>query len=196
MGLLQTPFTLAARKMPSYQVEQCHRAVTKFVVKGLHPFATVESLWFREITKALNPRYTPPCRTVLSNTLIPAWYEVGKQNVITELANVSKVAITSDGWTSLAQNHYIVTAHYSSQGKLHQKVRRTKAVYRAQTGETVVVEIGEVLEEFGITHKVVVKNVDNTSNMDAAAKKLDILKLGCLPTPLTWLRKMFTALLW
>ena len=112
------------------------------------------------MTKALNPRYTPPCRTVLSNTLIPAWYEVEKQNVITELANVSKVAITSDGWTSLAQDHYItVTAHYSSQGKLHQKVLRTKAVYRAQTGETVAVEIGEVLKEFGITHKVVVMTV-------------------------------------
>ncbi|KAK0135320.1 Zinc finger BED domain-containing protein 1 [Merluccius polli] len=180
IGLLQTPFTLAARKIPSNQVEQCHRAVTKFVVKGLHPFATVETPWFREMTKALNPRYTPPCRTVLSNTLIPAWYEVEKQNVITELANVSKVAITSDGWSSLAQDHYItVTAHYSSQGKLHQKVLRTKAVYRAQTGETVAVEIGEVLEEFGITHKVVVMTVDNASNMDVAAKKLDILKLGC-----------------
>ena len=106
IGLLQTPFTLAARKMPSNQVEQCHRAVTKFVVKGLHPFATVETPWFREMTKALNTRYSP-CRTVLSNTLIPAWYEVEKQNVITELANVSKVAITSDGWTSLAQDHYI-----------------------------------------------------------------------------------------
>lgn len=180
IGLLQTPFTLAARKMPSNQVEQCHRAVTKFVVKGLHPFATVESPWFREMTKALNPRYTPPSRTVLSNTLIPAWYEVEKQNVITELANVSKVAITSDGWTSLAQDHYItVTAHYSSQGKLQQKVLQTKAVYRAQTGETVAVEIGEVLEEFGITQKVVVMTVDNASNMDVAAKKLDILKLGC-----------------
>ncbi|XP_038137844.1 E3 SUMO-protein ligase ZBED1-like [Cyprinodon tularosa] len=132
------------------------------------------------MTNALNPRYTPPSRTVLSNTLIPAWYEVEKQNVITELANVSKVAITSDGWTSLAQDHYItVTAHYSSQGKLQQKVLRTKAVYRAQTGETVAVEIGEVLEEFGITQKVVVMTVDNASNMDVAAKKLDILKLGC-----------------
>lgn len=166
--------------MPSDQVEECHRAVTKFVVKGLHPFATVESPWFREMMKALNPRYTPPCRTVLSNTLIPAWYEVEKENVITELANVSKVAITSDGWTSLAQDHYLtVTAHYSSQGKLHQKVLRTKAVYQAQTGETVAVEIGEVLEEFGIAHKVVVMTVDNASNMEVAARKLDILKLGC-----------------
>ena len=164
----QTPFTLAARRMPSDKV------------KGLHSFATVESPWFREMTKALNPHYTPPGRTVLSNTLIPAWYEVERQNVITELANVGKVTITSDGWTSLAQDHYItVPAHYSSQGKLHQKVLRTKAVFQAQTGETVAVEIGEVLEEFGIAPKVVVMTVDNASNMNVAAKRLNILKLGC-----------------
>ena len=93
---------------------------------------------------------------------------------------MGKVAITSDGWTSLAQDHYLtVTAHYSSQGKLHQKVLRTKAVFQAQAGETVAVEIGEVLEEFGIAHKVVVMTVDNASNMDVAAKRLNILKLGC-----------------
>ena len=174
----QTLFTLAARRMPSDKV--CHRAVTKFIVKGLHSFATVESPWFREMTKALNPHYTPPGRTVLSNTLIPAWYEVERQNVMTKLANVGKGAITSDGWTSLAQDHYItVTAHYSSQGKLHQNVLRTKAVFQAQTGETVAVEVGEVLEEFGIAHKVVVMTVDNASNMDVAAKRLNILKFGC-----------------
>ena len=32
-------------------------------------------------------------------------HEVERQNVVTELANVGKVAITSDGWTSLAQDH-------------------------------------------------------------------------------------------
>lgn len=60
-----------------------------------------------------------------------------------------------------------------------QKVLRTKAVYEAQTGEMVAVEIGEVLEEFGIAHKVVGITVDNASNMTVAAKRLDILKLGC-----------------
>lgn len=39
------------------------------------------------------------------------------------------------------------------------------------------VEIGEVLEEFGIAHKVVGITVENASNM--TVKRLDILKLGC-----------------
>ncbi|CAL8254660.1 unnamed protein product [Boreogadus saida] len=43
-----TPFTLAKRsELTQEKVEEIHRAVTKFVVKGLHPFATVESPFFR-----------------------------------------------------------------------------------------------------------------------------------------------------
>lgn len=33
--------------MSKERVDECHRAVTRFVVKGLHPFATVESPSFR-----------------------------------------------------------------------------------------------------------------------------------------------------
>ena len=43
-----SPFTEAGKaKMTQAKVDECHRAVTKFVVKGLHPFATVDALEFR-----------------------------------------------------------------------------------------------------------------------------------------------------
>lgn len=164
--------------MPSDKVEECHRAVTKFIVKGLHPFATVESPWFREMTKTLWPPYTPPCGNLLPNTLIPAWYEVERKNVVTELTNVGKVVITSDGSTSLAQDHYITAA----------KANLTKM------GEAVAVEIGEVLEEFGIAHKVVVMPMDNASNMDIAAKRLNILKLGFLAHTLNLAAQKFYSI--
>lgn len=80
----------------------------------------------REMIRALNPGYTPPSREVLSGTLLPAWYDVEKKNLITELANVSKVAITSDGWTSITQDHYVtVTLPYVNEGQLKQKVLST-----------------------------------------------------------------------
>ncbi len=44
----ETPFTLTMKgKMSKEKVDECHRAVTRFMVKGLHPFATVESPSFR-----------------------------------------------------------------------------------------------------------------------------------------------------
>lgn len=43
-----TPFTMAKKAtLTKEKVEELHRAVTKFVVKGLHSFSTVESPWFR-----------------------------------------------------------------------------------------------------------------------------------------------------
>nr|XP_046158498.1 epithelial discoidin domain-containing receptor 1-like isoform X2 [Oncorhynchus gorbuscha] len=44
----QSPFTLAASgRMTEEKVNECHLAETKFIVKGLHLFATVESKGFR-----------------------------------------------------------------------------------------------------------------------------------------------------
>ncbi|XP_034035123.1 zinc finger BED domain-containing protein 4-like [Thalassophryne amazonica] len=129
---------------------------------------------------ALNPKYQPPSRDDLSNTLIPAWYSVVKQNVIQQLAHVSKTAITCDGWTSVAQDHYLtVTVHYIYKGSIQQKVLSTEAVYEAQTGLVVAEEIHKILEEFKLTGKVLAATVDNASNLDVALKNLKFLKVGC-----------------
>ena len=42
------PFTLAEKgKITKEKQNECHRAVTNFVVKGLLPFSTVEAPWWR-----------------------------------------------------------------------------------------------------------------------------------------------------
>ncbi|KAK0148013.1 Zinc finger BED domain-containing protein 1 [Merluccius polli] len=147
---------------------------------GLHSFSTVESPSFREMTTALNPKYQPPSRDDISNTLIPAWYNVIKQNVIQQLAQVSKIAITCDGWTSVAQDHYLtVTVHYMHKGSIQQKVLSTEVVYEAQTGLVVAEEIKSILEDFQLTGKVIAATVDNASNMDVALRNLQFLKVGC-----------------
>ncbi|XP_039876078.1 E3 SUMO-protein ligase ZBED1-like [Simochromis diagramma] len=176
-----SPFTEAGKsKMTQARIDECHRAVTKFVVKGLHPFATVDAPEFREMIKTLNPKYKAPNRDSLTNHLIPAWYAVEKANLISQLKHVLKAAITADGWTSFSQDHYLtVTLHYVRNGQTHEKVLKTKPVYQAQTGTAVAEEIDEILEEYGIKDKVVAATVDNAANMDVAVKKLQILKFPC-----------------
>ncbi|KAK0154985.1 Zinc finger BED domain-containing protein 1 [Merluccius polli] len=177
---LASPFTEAGKaKMTQARVDECHRAVTKFVVKGLHPFATVDALEFREMTKILNPKYKAPNRDSLTNHF-SAWYAVENGNMISELKRVSKAAITADGWTSFSQDHYLtVTLHFVRNGQAHDKVLKTKAVYQAQTGTAVAEEIDEILEEYGVRDKVVAATVDNAANMDVAVKKLQIVKFPC-----------------
>ncbi|XP_030273111.1 zinc finger BED domain-containing protein 1-like isoform X1 [Sparus aurata] len=176
-----TPFTLAARgKLSAEQVEECHRKVTAYVVKRLHPFSEVESPSYRDMIHSINPKYTPPTRDYLTNILIPSWYQVEKSNIITDLCEVNHIALTCDGWTSLTQDHYpTVTVHYLVEGSMRQKVLATKAVYTAQTGIVVAEEIGDILKEFGVFEKVVAVTLDNAANMDVAIKRLQFVKIGC-----------------
>ncbi|KAJ4921228.1 hypothetical protein JOQ06_021916 [Pogonophryne albipinna] len=43
------PFTLAAKRKVTETREECHRKVTTFVVKRLHPFSEVEAPTFRDM---------------------------------------------------------------------------------------------------------------------------------------------------
>lgn len=35
------------QRLSKQRTEECHRAVSRYLVKGLHPLSTVESPWFR-----------------------------------------------------------------------------------------------------------------------------------------------------
>ena len=163
------------------------------------------------MTTALNTRYQPPSRDDLSNTFIPAWYSVEKSNIIQKLAQVNKVAITCDGWTSVAQDHFLtVTVHYIYKGKMEQNVLSTEAVYESQTGPVVAKEIASVVEQFHLGEKITAATVDNASNMDVALRSLDFLKVGCfahtlnlaaqkvydIPAVSNWCAKIRAVVVW
>lgn len=140
------------------------------------------------MSTALIPSYYPPSRGTLSNILIPAWYEVEKKNLISELASASKVAITADGWTSITQDHYITVAlNYVNEGQLRQKVLKTQAVCESQNGPVVAEEIREILAEFRVREMVVAITVANAANMEVAVQShgfswLKDLWSGILPS--------------
>lgn len=82
---------------------------------------------------------------------------------------MSKVAITTDGWTSITQDHYItVTLLYVNEGQRRQKVLKTQAVYESQSGPVVAEEIEEILAELAVREKVIAITVDNSAVVDMA----------------------------
>ncbi|XP_037548893.1 E3 SUMO-protein ligase ZBED1 [Nematolebias whitei] len=206
------PFIIESEeKMSVQQINECHRKVMEYIVKMLRPLSEVESPRFRDLVKTLNPMYTPPTRDCLSNKLIPSWYTEEKSSVITELSDVSSVALTCDGWSSITQDHYLtITAHYTVEGKLQQKVLKTKAVYEAQTGGVVAEEISNILTEFCIFDKVVAITVNNAASMDEAIKRLQLVKICCFAHTLNiatqrlyavdslnqWVAKVRTIVVW
>ncbi len=68
-----------------------------------------------------------------------------KENIKKELQDVRDVAVTADGWTSIAQD-LTVSVHYVREGSMKEKVLHTRAVYTSQTGEIVAEEIGDILD--------------------------------------------------
>lgn len=131
------------------------------------------------MTGRLNRRYHPPSRDMLNNTVLPAWYNVEKENVQAELKAANYLAITCDGWTSATQDHYLtVTVYYTQQVELKER-SYTPGQFMSLRRAFVEEEIGGILEEFDIKSKVVAITVDNAANMDVAVRRMHILKLGC-----------------
>ncbi|XP_070826810.1 uncharacterized protein [Chaetodon trifascialis] len=174
-------FTLAERKkLCKQRTEECHRAVTAYLVKGLHPMSTVEAPWFQEMAKKLNPKYHPPSSDQLVNTLMPSWYSVEKKHVIKELLHASKAAVTCDCWTSLASHRYLtLTLHFVMRGEMKQKVLRTMPVDGARSDAVMAEQIGDILQEFGVRDKVVAITLDNAFSVDASIEKAQFRKLRC-----------------
>ena len=138
------------------------------------------NIHFRNMIASLNPQYRAPNRDTLANELIPSWYRVEKERLKQQLKEPAYAGITSDGWTSLAQDHYItVTVHFIVNWVLFSKVLQTKAVYTSQTGIVVADEIGQITREFAVFEKLVALTVDNAANMNIAAEVLTLLKIGC-----------------
>ncbi|XP_037539042.1 zinc finger BED domain-containing protein 6-like [Nematolebias whitei] len=134
------PFTLAEKgKLTAEKRDEdhWHRAVTNFVVKSLLPVSTLEAPWWRELIRVLNPMYQSPSRDMLSNTLLPAWYAVEKENVKRELEDVKDVAVTADGWTSVAQDHYLtVSVHFVREDTMNEKILHTRVQNAVISGKT------------------------------------------------------------
>lgn len=84
----------------------------------------------RKMTQSRNPKCNPFSRDSLSNHLIQAWYNIEKHSTKSDVEKVSRVAVTSDVWTSICQENYIiVTAHHITEGRMNQRVLKTKANY-------------------------------------------------------------------
>ncbi len=120
------------------------------------------------------------------------------------------IPLTSDGWTSITQDHYVtVTVHYVKEDQLKPKVLTTQAVYESQSGPVVAKQI-EVIQEFGLREKAIAVTVDNAANMEVAVRQLQIRKLGCfahtlnlaaqkvynIPAISKWSARMRDAIVW
>ncbi|XP_063951683.1 zinc finger BED domain-containing protein 4-like [Lytechinus pictus] len=74
----------------------------------------VDNVGFRDLVRALDPRYQIPSRPVFSESVIPSLYHEVKRNLKADLANtVGGISFTTDMWRSGQHTEYMcVTLHW------------------------------------------------------------------------------------
>lgn len=93
------------------RAQKITKTIAMFICKGLHAYSIVEEPAFKDLLFLLEPRYTVPCRTTFSRSVVPKLYEKLKERILNIIksakATLYSVCITTDLWTSRSGDSYI-----------------------------------------------------------------------------------------
>jgi hypothetical protein len=144
----------------------------------LRPVSLVAVEGFRHYSELLNPCYAVPCRTTVTHH-VQLLYNEGKKELMEDM-KCSQVAMTTDLWTSVAQEGYItITVHYiSPDWDLKCKVLATRVLEKRHTGVHIAAVIHTLREEIKIP-AFTSMTTDNAANMVVAAEKANIPRIPC-----------------
>jgi hypothetical protein len=100
----------------SYAFNQdiARNAVAKMIILHEYPLAMVEHIGFREFCASMQPLFKVVSRNTIKNDIMKI-YNSEKENTMKLLSkNQSRIAITTDMWTSSNQNkgYMTVTTHF------------------------------------------------------------------------------------
>ena len=81
--------------------------MTYFIRSDLRPYTVVENKGFRYLIKTLDPRYELPSRGTLRDVCMPRLFLDKKQKLKSILERVDHCAITTDSWSSQANESFL-----------------------------------------------------------------------------------------
>ena len=171
---LGTP-TIASFYGAAKPSEQITSIVVEMIYADLLPVSTVEHLGFRKLLKFLAPNYVVPTRRTVQARL-KAKFDEMKDMAIRHLSSdaVEFLSLTTDLWTSIAQDGYIgVTAHFIDlEWEMKSIILTVEEMDERHTAANISERLKAIADEWKITKKVGAVVHDNASNMLLAAKLL------------------------
>src|SRR5688572_24881259 len=90
--------------LPQTKKADLDEKVAQLFIATLLPFSLVDRPEFREFVAALCPGYEPCSKTHLSGPIVDHLYARAVSHVQEELKSMTSISITSDIWTSIAQD--------------------------------------------------------------------------------------------
>ncbi|CAI5638886.1 unnamed protein product [Oreochromis niloticus] len=156
------------------------QAITQSILQDLIvgcplPLSIVVNPHFRHFLNVLDSKYTPVSRTTLTEKLIPHFVTKVKGDIIKALEVQPNVAITTDLWSDRRLRTFLgVTAHVACKNKDSYSLQSFLLDCRRFTGkhcgERIASAFDNIVEEYGIGHKISYILTDNASNMKRAFK--------------------------
>jgi len=162
----------------SYYDRQTNSEFIKFLIRWITidmlPFSIVDSVYFNDFIKKLNPKFQCPSRVTIKKEIISE-FDSRRQLVIDYIRNIPGCcSFTTDIWSSLNNEAFIgVTIHYiTNEWKLKHFTLEITQITGSHTGAAICEFISNLLEEFNLKEKILSITTDNGSNMVAACRLL------------------------
>lgn len=180
---LDTYFALpTTSSLSATQQEAITEKLISFIYKDMRPISVVDGSGFREFCQAMEPRYHIPSRGTVTNRIVEVYNSTS--NKIKESIKDKDVALTTDGWTSLATVSYVTaTAHWiNDDWEMLNNVLKTKELKVSHTAENVGDCIQEILDVIGIERgSVIAITMDNAPNyVNAVERHLQTVNIPCV----------------
>ena len=168
--------------LPKAREAEITQALRVFVIDGLHPLVIAEYSTLKSLFKTVESRYTLPASKTIKTNVIQKMYTELKENLQVEIQQVIHLAITHDGWTSLANESYeTCTVHFilrtPAEWTLRCKVLSTRKVEGSHTSYLIAKLLMEVKREWQLPELVAVS--DNAANEVKAFFLLGWPRLPC-----------------
>ncbi len=151
-------------------------SILNMLVTDMRPLSMVEDDGFTKMIHTLNPGYTLPSRTHFTNFVERKYEETFKEVKTAINTNNSKLALTTDVWTSVATEAYLgITCHYiTDDWDMQSFCLTTMPLQDRHTASNIAEWLEQVVARFEIPPSKIIAIVhDNGANIVAAANILE-----------------------
>lgn len=166
------------------KAQAIHKVIAEMIAVDNEPLSVVQKPGFRRVVETLQPKYSMPSRTYITETIIPQIFRRCAEAISNKLSNnYKKVSFTTDIWScQYTKESYIsFTAHFISNDffLIHHALN-----VRHFAGSHSALTIGSMLESLLCEWNVDKNNVhlvvtDNAFNMIKALKDSEFQNAAC-----------------
>jgi len=151
-----------------FNVESCRKALAKFIILDEKPFRLVEGEGFKHFCRTLQPQFAFPSRFTIPRDCFKLYLEEKLRLRALFRSYCSRVALTTDCWTSVQNLGYLVlTAHFVDNEWNYVKRIFSFSGVPNHRGDTIGKHVEDVLRSWGLRNVSTI-TVDNASSNDVA----------------------------